>query len=136
MHYYETTHRNPGDEFATTTTHDTLEGAFEFAEAHNIRTVYEIGGSWSEFGRCTFCSEWVDLTDLDNEGICSDCRRAIAEHSAPEPKHGDRRITPSWGGFDVQEYSLTVLDGWAAVEWHTLRTFETEAEARAYMKEG
>lgn len=83
MHYYETSHRKPGDEFATVTAHETLEAAFEFAEAHDIRTVYEIGGTWSEFERCTFCGEWVNLTDLDNEGICSNCRRAITDHSAP-----------------------------------------------------
>lgn len=81
MHYYETVHYNTGDEFATTTAHDTLDEAIEFANAHGIGTIYEIGGSWSEFGKCSFCHEWVDLCALDHENICSDCRRAIEEHN-------------------------------------------------------
>ena len=51
-HYYETTHRNPGDEFPIITAHETLDEAFSFAEAHNIRTVYEIGGCWNVFEKC------------------------------------------------------------------------------------
>ena len=82
-HYYETNHRNPGDEFETLTAHDTLEDAITFAEAHAIPTIYEIGGSWDEYGRCWFCGEWYPVIELDRE-TCRGCRLAIWSHEGKE----------------------------------------------------
>ena len=74
-HYYETTH-NDGNNFPVLTAHDTIEDAIEFANAHEIKTIYEIGGAFSEFEKCEFCGEWYTLEEL-NRGICWRCGLAI-----------------------------------------------------------
>lgn len=75
--YYETYHHAPGDNFATITAHTTIEDAFAFAEAHRIRTVYQIGGSYDEFEKCEFCGEWCSHDDLKTSGICWRCDLAL-----------------------------------------------------------
>ena len=73
--YYETSHHDGGD-FPVITAHDTLEKAIEFAEAHDISTVYENGGSYDEYEKCWFCGEWEPAADLDR-GLCWRCKLAM-----------------------------------------------------------
>lgn len=80
MHFYETSQYEPGDIYTTLTAHDTLESAIEFAEAHNITTIYEIGGNHEEFEKCSFCGEWFPLSDLNINNECFQCEQAIKSH--------------------------------------------------------
>ena len=80
MHYYETTHYEPGDTYPTATAHDTLENAIEFAETHNITTISEIGGNWDEWEKCWFCGEWFPVSDLNTNNECFQCEQAIKSH--------------------------------------------------------
>ena len=80
MHYYETAHRETGDEFETLTAHDTLEEAIKFAEAHEIPTIQEIGGSWDEYEKCWFCGDWFTSSEMNTENTCERCQMAIWSH--------------------------------------------------------
>lgn len=75
--YYETVHLEPGSEFETITAHDTLDEAIEFAEAHNIPTIY---GYLDTFEKCWFCGEWYPICEMDNENTCKRCQMAIWSH--------------------------------------------------------
>ncbi len=77
MDFYETVHTEPGQDFPTTTAHDSLEEAIAFAEAHNIPTIY---GETDTFEKCWFCGEWFPIDLLDNDGTCADCDFAIRQH--------------------------------------------------------
>ena len=134
MHYYETAHYEPGDTYPTATAHDTLENAIEFAETHKCTTITEVGGNWCEFGKCSFCGEWVDSCDLDTETICTDCQRAIADHSDPTPRPGDLRIMQIGFSYEVQKWSIINYDGIPDHDWKTLRTFWDEKEAKEYLE--
>ena len=74
-HYYETFCG------AYAYAHDTLEGAIDFAEKNGVDLICEIGGSWTEYGKCKFCGEWVDITELNEYGDCSRCETAIRDHN-------------------------------------------------------
>ena len=78
--YFETAHIEEGDEYATLTVHDTLEEAIEWADTHGILTIYEIGGAWDEFEKCSFCGEWVTSYELDTDGFCERCLMALRSH--------------------------------------------------------
>jgi hypothetical protein len=132
MHYYETTHLDPGEEYFTTTAHDSLDDAISFADAHGCTYILEIGGSWNDFEKCSFCGDWFSSCEVDAEVICYHCRKAIQENN-PEASPGDLRIV-NLGTYDVQLYSMTILDGWAERDWHTIKSFTTEEEAKQYIK--
>lgn len=70
MEYFETVHIEPGQDFPTTTAHDTLEEAIEFAEAHNIPTIY---GEHDTFEKCWFCEQWVAICEIQSDGACDRC---------------------------------------------------------------
>lgn len=74
MEYFETVHTEPGQEFPTTTAHDTLEEAITFAEAHDIPTVY---GFTETFEKCWFCGEWFPIEELTEDSTCHSCRLAL-----------------------------------------------------------
>lgn len=74
--YYETAHYEYGNDYPVATAFDDLDEAIEFAEAHGIDTICEIGGSWDEYMKCEWCGEWFPTSELDN-GICSQCDAAI-----------------------------------------------------------
>lgn len=61
--------------------HDTLEEAIDFAEKNGVEMICEIGGSWTEYSKCNFCGEWVDITELNEEGDCPRCEVAIRDHN-------------------------------------------------------
>lgn len=61
---------------------DTLEEAIEFADNNeNITLISEIGESWTEYGKCGFCGEWYENTELNIEGDCPRCEVAIRDHN-------------------------------------------------------
>ena len=60
---------------------DTLEEAIDFVEKNNIDLICEIGESYTEYGKCAFCGEWVDITELNEEGDCPRCETAIRDHN-------------------------------------------------------
>lgn len=134
MIYYETTHYDGGSDFPVTTAHDTLDEAIEFADSHGVTLISEIGGSWDDFGKCSFCGEWFTTCELSSDSLCEDCERAIEEHSAPEPGVGDLRILPIGFSFEVQRYSARNYGGYYERDWQTIRTFYDEAEAKAYVE--
>lgn len=74
--YFETVHQEPGYDFPTTTAHDTLEEAIEFAEANNIETIY---GEYDTWEKCWFCGEWFPITEMEYN-LCEYCKQAIASH--------------------------------------------------------
>jgi len=74
-HYYETTH-DDGGQFPIITAHETIEDAISFAEEHEIKTIYEVGGSFGEFEKCEWCGEWCPTEEL-KKGICWRCGLAI-----------------------------------------------------------
>ena len=43
----------------------TLEDATAYADAQGFSLVSEIGGSWTEYGKCEWCEEWYDVYDLN-----------------------------------------------------------------------
>ena len=67
QHYYETFCG------AYAYTHDTLEGAIDFAEKNGVDLICEIGGNWIEYGKCWFCEEWVDITTMNSNSLCDKC---------------------------------------------------------------
>ena len=73
-HYYEV-YKKPTSEdvFPEANAFDTLEEAFEFADANEITFIAEIGGAWDEYGKCATCGEWKLYTDLNVDGICDTC---------------------------------------------------------------
>lgn len=88
MHYYETyEYTKSGDPLTpdgvdlkgacTTTAHETLEAAIEYAEAHECDLIAEIGGSWNELQKCWFCGEWVDSSALNKNGLCDHCENYL-----------------------------------------------------------
>lgn len=77
--YFETVH-NDGGEYPVATAHDTLEEAIEFADAHGITLICEIGGNWDEWEKCGFCGEWFPSEDLNKDGECLMCEQAIKSH--------------------------------------------------------
>lgn len=73
-HYYETAHNDSGE----VVEHETLEKAIEYAEAHGIDLICEIGGPWDEYKKCEWCGEWYDHYEIEeNNGICNRCHAAI-----------------------------------------------------------
>ena len=80
-HFYITAHSDPGDQFPTATSHETIEEAIDFANAHNTDTICEIGGTWSDYTRCDFCKDWFSYDEIEQD-LCPACRRAIEEHNA------------------------------------------------------
>lgn len=78
--YYETAHYETGSEYPTTTAHDDFESAAEFADAHGIETIQQIGGAWDEFCKCWFCGEWFPGTEINDAGTCDRCAVAIRDH--------------------------------------------------------
>ena len=86
IHYFQTAHRD-GGVFAVATAHDTLEDAIEFAEAHDIKIVSEIGGNWVEYERCLFCGEWYTTDEfLHDNDPCKRCAVAIEAHMGGQAK--------------------------------------------------
>ena len=63
--------------------HETLEDAIKWAESHNITTISEIGGCWSEYEKCEFCGDWFDTNELNTKNICERCAVAIKDHNHP-----------------------------------------------------
>ena len=68
--YFETVHNEPGQDFPTTTAHDDLESAIEFAEAHNIPTIY---GEYDTYEKCWFCEQWIPICEIQSDGACDMC---------------------------------------------------------------
>ena len=71
MHYYETATQGEIQ------SHDTLDEAIAFAEANGCDFIYEIGGSYTEYQKCWFCEEWIDVTDIIGTGVCTKCDMAF-----------------------------------------------------------
>ncbi len=139
MHYYETAHYEPGATYPTVVSHATIDEAIDFANAHNCTIISEIGGYWTEFEKCDFCHDWFNISDL-KDGLCEDCERAIEEHAAEERKSIEERTRQRYRirqigfSYEVQNYGLYILDGWAEEDWHTVKTFWDEDEARQYIE--
>lgn len=77
--YFETVHHD-GGEYPIATAHDTLETAIDFADAHGIELICEIGGSFDEWQKCAFCGEWFLAYTLNEHGDCERCAVAIRDH--------------------------------------------------------
>lgn len=79
--HWETIERDDDSGCPLYVAHDTLDGAIEYANMHDIDMIYEIGGNWMEFGRCAICGEFVDVCELSLVGthvlrceeICESC---------------------------------------------------------------
>ena len=56
---------------------DDLDEAIDFATESGLDYIAEIGGKWSDFEKCSFCGEWLDCTELNEDGICWYCDRVI-----------------------------------------------------------
>ena len=61
--------------------HDTLEEAIDFADKNECTFIAEIGGSWDEYLKCSFCGEWYPSYEINTNGDCSRCVQAIADHN-------------------------------------------------------
>lgn len=139
MHYFETVHHDPGEDFSTVTSHATLDEAIEYANQHRTPYIYEIGGSWLELRKCDFCKEWIPVSEMTQD-LCNDCLRAIEEHAAEEQKTREQKMRQTYRiqqigfSYEVQNYGLYILDGWADEGWHTVKTFWDEDEARQYIE--
>ena len=75
-HYWETIELDDDSGYPLYVAHYTLDDAIEYADMHDIDMIYEIGGNWMEFGRCTICGEFVDICELSmvgREEICESC---------------------------------------------------------------
>lgn len=78
--YWETVEHDDDSGYPLCVAHDTLDGAIEYANMHDIDMIYEIGGSWMEFGRCAICGEFVDVCELNSEEMCVSCVARGYEH--------------------------------------------------------
>ena len=76
--YYETVQQTKN--YPEVVAHDTLKDAIKYAEEHNIKTIQEIGGSWTEYEKCWFCEEWFSTYELNTKNECSRCETAIKDH--------------------------------------------------------
>ena len=61
----------------TATAHETLDDAIQYAESHECDLIAEIGGSWTEYKKCWFCGEWVDITTLNKNDLCDHCENYL-----------------------------------------------------------
>ena len=83
MHYYEVVKRDdlaPSDGVdwkGACYACDTFDEAVQIAESVGAELISEIGGSWEEFAKCWFCEEWQPITEINNNGCCDRCARAI-----------------------------------------------------------
>lgn len=59
---------------------DTLDEAIEYADKNSITSITEIGGSWIDYEKCSFCDEWFDSCELNKDGECQNCQQAIKSH--------------------------------------------------------
>jgi len=75
LHYYEVSCGNDG-----VRAFDDLDEATAYADASGYTLISEIGGSWTEYGKCWFCGEWFDVCELNNNDECSRCECAIRDH--------------------------------------------------------
>lgn len=86
--YWETVEHDDDSGHPLCVAHDTLDGAIEYANMHDVDMIYEIGGNWMEFGRCAICGEFVDVCELSLVGthilrceeICESCIARWYEH--------------------------------------------------------
>ena len=78
--YWETVEHDDDSDHPLCVAHDTLDGAIEYADMHDINMIYEIGGNWMEFGRCAICGEFVDVCELNGEEMCVSCVARGYEH--------------------------------------------------------
>ena len=60
---------------------DRFEDAEEWANAHGIESIEEIGGNWDVYKKCWFCEEWFPASELNEKGNCARCVRAITYHN-------------------------------------------------------
>lgn len=49
---------------------DNWDDAVEFAEQENAEM---ISGELDDYVKCAFCGEWVEASDVDDDGFCSNC---------------------------------------------------------------
>ena len=56
---------------------DTLEDAIEYASAHGVTLISEIGGSWDDYSKCWFCEEWVPVSEMNRENLCNHCENYL-----------------------------------------------------------
>lgn len=63
-----------------------LEEAIAHADKHGYELISEIGGSYTDYGKCWFCGEWYDVNDLIADDTCYRCARAIEDHNGPQER--------------------------------------------------
>ena len=78
-HYFETVDRD-GSAYPLTMAHETIEEAIDYADAHGITFICEIGSAWEEFEKCAFCGDWVTSYEVDKDGFCERCMMALKSH--------------------------------------------------------
>ena len=61
-----------------------LEDAVIFADENGSKLISEVGGSWTDYGKCWFCEDWYDVCDINRGGTCSRCERCIEDHNGPQ----------------------------------------------------
>lgn len=77
--FYETTMRN-GVDFPEIQAHETLDDAIEFAEKNGISEIFQNGGSYETFRKCSLCGGWFADSELDTNDLCERCQTAAHEH--------------------------------------------------------
>lgn len=75
--FYETAHFDGNSDFPVITTHDDLDAAITFANAREIRRIYEYGGNYEIFEKCDFCGEWFPSSEIGADGYCDTCTAYI-----------------------------------------------------------
>lgn len=71
--YYEIEHKESGGVIGF----EDLENAIEYAESNECGLICEVGGSWTEFKKCWFCGEWVDVTEMNDNDLCNHCENYL-----------------------------------------------------------
>jgi len=80
MIYYETQHKEENTQNTVFTSHADLDTAILFSDAHNVETIQQIGGNYSEYKKCWFCGEWFETGELNEDDTCERCEIAIKQH--------------------------------------------------------
>ena len=52
---------------------DDFDDATAYADAHGATLICEIGGSWDDFAKCWWCDNWVPVSDMNKNSLCSHC---------------------------------------------------------------
>lgn len=55
----------------------TLDDATKWADEYDASCINEIGGSWTDYKRCSFCHNWFDSCHLNTHDECPICKQII-----------------------------------------------------------